>query len=55
MAIVFVDVDLANNVFAVHGVNAADQPQLGRPAVARGRLHELIASRPQCNTESAAT
>ena len=55
MVIVFVGIDLAKNVFAVHGVNAAGQPQLVRPAAARGRLHELTASLPLCNTKSAST
>ena len=55
MTIVFVGVDLAKNVFAVHGVNAAGQPQLVRPAIARSRLYELIASLPLRNTKSAAT
>lgn len=55
MAIIFVGVDLAKIAFAVHGVNAAGQPQLVCSAVALGGLHELIASLPLCNTRSAAT
>jgi transposase len=48
MAIVFVGIDLAKNVFAVHGVDEAGKPVLVRPAVARGKLHELIASLGPC-------
>jgi transposase len=48
MAILYVGIDLAKNVFAVHGVNEAGKPELVRPSVPRGRLHELIASLPPC-------
>jgi transposase len=48
MAIVHVGIDLAKNVFAVHGVDAAGKPALVRPAVARGKLHELIAALAPC-------
>ena len=48
MAIVFVGIDLAKNVFAVHGVDEHGKPALVRPAVARAKLHELIASLPPC-------
>ena len=48
MAIVFVGVDLAKNVFAVHGVNEAGKPELVRPAVPRGKLLELFAALPPC-------
>jgi transposase len=33
MTIVTVGIDLAKNVFAVHGVNAAGKPVLVRPSV----------------------
>jgi transposase len=46
MAIVYVGVDLAKNVFAVHGVDEAGRPALVRPRVACGQLHELIAPLP---------
>ena len=39
MNIVFVGIDLANNVFAVHGV---------KPSVARAKLLELVAALPPC-------
>ena len=48
MTIVTVGIDLAKNVFAVHGVDAAGKPVLIRPNVARGKLLELIASLPPC-------
>jgi hypothetical protein len=34
MAIVFVGIDLAKNVFAVHGFNPTGEPERGRPSVA---------------------
>ena len=48
MSIVFIGIDLAKNVFAVHGVNEQGKPALVRPSVARGKLHELIASLAPC-------
>jgi transposase len=46
MAIVTVGIDLAKNVFAVHGVNAAGKPALVRPDVSRTKQLELIAKLP---------
>jgi transposase len=48
MAILYVGIDLAKNVFAVHGVNEAGKPELVRPSVPRAKLHDLIASLPPC-------
>jgi transposase len=48
MGILYVGIDLAKNVFAVHGVNESGQPALVRPSVARAKLYELIASLPPC-------
>jgi transposase len=48
MTIVTVGIDLAKNVFAVHGVDATGKPALVRPSVARGKLLELIAALPPC-------
>jgi transposase len=48
MAIVYVGIDLAKNVFAVHGVDEAGKPALVRPSVPRAKLHELIAALPPC-------
>jgi transposase len=47
-AIVTIGIDLAKNVFAVHGANATGQPALVRPSVPRAKLLELIASLPPC-------
>lgn len=48
MAIVFVGIDLAKNIFAVHGVGESGKPELVRPAVPRGKLAELVAALPPC-------
>jgi transposase len=48
MAIVTVGIDLAKNVFAVHGVDEAGKPALVRPEVSRGKLLDLIAHLPPC-------
>jgi transposase len=48
MSIVFVGIDLAKNVFAVHGVDDRGKAAFVRPSVARSKLHELIASLPPC-------
>lgn len=48
MAILYVGIDLAKNVFAVHGVNEAGKPELVRPSVPRAKLLELIAALPPC-------
>jgi hypothetical protein len=47
-AIVTIGIDLAKNVFAVHGVDATGKPALVRPTVPRAELLELIASLPPC-------
>jgi transposase len=48
MAILFVGIDLAKNVFAVHGVDDHGKAVLVRSTVQRAKLHELIASLPPC-------
>ena len=48
MAIVTVGIDLAKNVFALHGVSGTGTVQLCQPKVARGKLNELVASLPPC-------
>jgi transposase len=48
MAIVTVGIDLAKNVFAVHGVDEAGKAALVRPEVSRSKLLELIANLPPC-------
>ena len=42
----FVGVDPAKNLFAVHAVNEAGKAELVRPNVTRGMLQELIANLP---------
>lgn len=47
-AVAVIGIDLAKNVFAVHGVNAAGKPVLVKPTVRRGQLLELLAQLPPC-------
>lgn len=46
--VTFVGVDLAKNVFAVHGVNAIGKPCLVQPRVRRDQLVALLAKLPPC-------
>ena len=46
MTIVCVGIDLAKNVFAVHGINEAGRPELVRPAVQRNKLQALVSALP---------
>lgn len=48
MAIVTVGIDLAKNVFTVHGVDETGKPALVRPEVTRAKLLQLIANLPPC-------
>lgn len=48
MAIVHVGIDLAKNVFAVHGVNEQGIAVLRQPKVAHGKLVELVAALAPC-------
>ena len=48
MAILYVGIDLAKNVFAVHGVDEHGKPALVRASALRAKLHALIASLPSC-------
>jgi transposase len=48
MRILFVGIDLAKNVFALHGVDETGKPALVNPNVARGKLVDLVASLPVC-------
>jgi transposase len=48
MTILTVGIDLAKNVFAVHGVDAAGTVQLRQPKVARAKLNALVAALPPC-------
>lgn len=48
MNIITVGIDLAKNVFAVHGVNDKGKPVLVKPKVSRADLLPLIAQLPPC-------
>jgi len=48
MSIVTVGIDLAKNVFAVHGVDDNGKPALVKPKVSREQLLPLIAQLPPC-------
>lgn len=48
MAILYVGIDLAKNVFAVHAVDEAGKAALVRPSVRRADLMELVAKLPPC-------
>ena len=46
MAIIATGIDLAKNVFAVHGVDHGGVVQLRQPKVGRAKLNALIAALP---------
>ena len=48
ISILYVSIDLAKNVFAVHGINETGKPALVRPAVPCAKLHELLPGLPPC-------
>ena len=48
MTIVTVGIDLAKNVFALHGVDETGKPALVRPEVPRAKLLELVANLAPC-------
>ena len=48
MTIVTIGIDLAKNVFAVHGVSTDGKAEMLRPSVKRDALEPLIASLPPC-------
>jgi transposase len=48
MRIITVGIDLAKNVFAVHGVDETGRAVLVKPKVPRDQLAELIAQLPPC-------
>ena len=48
MPIITIGIDLAKNIFAVHGVNENGQPELVTPKVSRDQLLPLIANLPPC-------
>jgi transposase len=48
MAILYVGIDLAKNVFAIHGVDEHGKAVLVRPSVPRARLHQFVAALAPC-------
>ena len=48
MSIITVGIDLAKNIFAVHGVNEIGKAELDKPRVNRDQLLPLIANLPPC-------
>ncbi|MEY4750199.1 MAG: hypothetical protein RIQ60_2413 [Pseudomonadota bacterium] len=46
MTIVMLGIDLAKNVFALHGVNEAGRVEMKRPSVPRAKLMETVATLP---------
>ena len=48
MNIMTIGIDLAKNVFAVHGVDETGKPALVRPKVPRDQLCDLVAQLPPC-------
>ena len=48
MTILYVGIDLAKNIFALHAVAAGGAVVLRQPRVARAKLHELVATLPPC-------
>lgn len=48
MTIVTLGIDLAKNVFALHGVDATGKVVLQRPSVPRGKFLEVVVSLPPC-------
>ena len=51
-AIVTIGMDLAKNVFAVHGVGATGKPALARPSVTRAKLSRAQMSEPALSAMS---
>ena len=48
MPIITIGIDLAKNIFAVHGVNESGQPELVKPKISRDQFLPLIANLPPC-------
>ena len=46
MSIIVIGIDLAKNIFAVHGVNENGRAELVKPKVSRDQLLPLIANLP---------
>ena len=48
MSIITIGIDLAKNIFALHGVNKHGRAELVKPKVSRDQLLPLIANLPPC-------
>ena len=48
MSIITIGIDLAKNIFAVHGVNQDGKAELVKPKLARDQILPLIANLPPC-------
>lgn len=48
MSIITIGIDLAKNIFAVHGVNEAGKSELVKPKVSREQLLPLVVNLPPC-------
>ncbi len=48
MSIITIGIDLAKNIFAIHGVNGSGKAELVKPKVPREQLLPLIANLPPC-------
>ena len=48
MSIIVIGIDLAKNIFAVHGINHDGKAELVKPRVNREQLLPLIANLPPC-------
>lgn len=48
MKIITLGIDLAKNVFAVHGIDESGKAVLVRPSVRRDQLPDLITTLPSC-------
>ncbi len=48
MTIITIGIDLAKNIFALHGIDETSRPALVKPKVARSALLDLITTLPPC-------
>ena len=48
MSIIVIGIDLAKNIFAVHGINESGEAELVKPRVSREQLLPLIVQLPSC-------
>ncbi len=48
MSIITLGIDLAKNLFALHGIDQAGKPALAKPKVPRDQLLAIVAQLPPC-------